>query len=149
MMYLRVSQARRLGSAALAWKQCRIHCGASSAGPVYSMHGAPIPCRTFSTADYPSLSADSQVRWRFPIDDKTEEMLMQVRHGILSQTAILTLNAATPLTQDLMEEALNILYDKVESLRICFRLRENKLWVADMSERVLDFKVNHGGNSQS
>ncbi|MPC43301.1 hypothetical protein E2C01_036945 [Portunus trituberculatus] len=67
-------------------------------------------------------------------------MIAQVHHQVFSQTCILTLNTVTPITHELMEDALTILYKKVESLRICFRHHDNQMWVADMPQPVLDFK---------
>lgn len=143
MIRTSVAKVWRLGTNGSKWNTHWTKVAASSAAPhplLNIPYGAPIPCRANSTAA-PLSSHDPQVRWRFPVDDRTESMIAQVHHQVFSQTCILTLNAATPITHELMEEALNILYTKVESLRICFRLRDNQqLWVADMPQRVLDFK---------
>ncbi|XP_063851860.1 uncharacterized protein LOC135095089 isoform X1 [Scylla paramamosain] len=135
-----VSKAFRLVTTVSSWKQQKTESGVDSAllYPAHSMCFDLFPLRTMSTTVY--SPDDSHVRWRFPVDDRTRDMFMKIHHGVLSQIMIVTLNAASPITQELMEEALNILYDKVESLRICFRLRQNTLWVADMPNRLMDFK---------
>ncbi|XP_050731866.1 uncharacterized protein LOC127006268 isoform X2 [Eriocheir sinensis] len=80
------------------------------------------------------------LEWRFPADNRTQAMVADVENG-LCQSTILTFNSKAPITPDLMEEALVHLYGKIESLRICLRLREGRLWVADMPRQKLDFQV--------
>lgn len=146
-----VLRACRLGTAA-SLTQRRILVAASSRVQVATSNrtlhsdsyvdGVPSP----SKATYPAT--ENEIRWRFPVDNRAEGLIAQVRHLVQNISSIITLNTATPITHQLMEEALNALYDKMESLRICFRLRENQLWVADMPERLLDFKSVSGCDRQ-
>ena len=39
--------------------------------------------------------------------------MLEVHHGCVNLSAIVTLNAAVPITDELMENALNILYEQV------------------------------------
>lgn len=50
------------------------------------------------------------LKWRFPVDVRTQAMATSVERG-LSQTATLTFNSKAPITPDLMEEALIHLYE--------------------------------------
>ncbi|KAG0722084.1 hypothetical protein GWK47_045133 [Chionoecetes opilio] len=123
---------------------CRVWAAASLPGhtmprpTLTAPHRPPSLARPNTTTIKPA--GDEGIRWRFPADDNVEGMVARVENG-LSQTTTLTLNASSPITHDLMEEALVHLYKKVESLRVCLRPRQGQLWVADMPRRQLDFKV--------
>ncbi|KAK8390177.1 hypothetical protein O3P69_013029 [Scylla paramamosain] len=106
-----VSKAFRLVTTVSSWKQQKTESGVDSAllYPAHSMCFDLFPLRTMSTTVY--SPDDSHVRWRFPVDDRTRDMFMKIHHGVLNQIMIVTLNAASPITQELMEEALNILYE--------------------------------------
>ncbi|XP_063884512.1 uncharacterized protein LOC135113248 [Scylla paramamosain] len=93
----------------------------------------------------PRPTEEEEVQWRFAADDRVQGMVARVEVS-LRQTTTFTLNAASPITPILVEEALQHLYDKVESLRLCFRLRDGKLWVADMPRCKLDFQVVSGSD---
>ncbi|XP_050720202.1 uncharacterized protein LOC127000511 isoform X2 [Eriocheir sinensis] len=97
-----------------------------------------FPHSTMSATSKPA--EEEGLRWRFPADDRTQAMAASVEHGVC-QSTILTFNSKAPITPGLMEEALLHLYGKVESLRLCFRLRDGQLWVADMPQPKLDFQV--------
>ncbi|MPC16169.1 hypothetical protein E2C01_008989 [Portunus trituberculatus] len=46
----------------------------------------------------------------------------------------------------LTRHPMYVFHSKVESLRLCFRLRDGQLWLADMPHRKLDFQVVSGGD---
>lgn len=140
---------RRLKTTDSSWKQQEIKGSASSvlSHSLPSLHAALISPAPQNTTV--SQSEESDVTWRFPLDDRTLNKMMLVHHGATTLGFTMTLNALTPITHDLMEEALNILYDKIESLRICFRLHQNQIWVVDMPQRRLDFQTVSGGDAES
>ncbi|KAK8392474.1 hypothetical protein O3P69_014676 [Scylla paramamosain] len=114
---------------------------ASHQAPVAPL--APSLSKAMTTSARPA--EEEAVRWRFAADDKVRGMVARVEVST-RQTTNLTLNSSKPITPTLVEEALQHLYDKVESLRLCFRLRDGKLWIADMPHRKLDFQVVSGGD---
>ncbi|KAG0715190.1 hypothetical protein GWK47_012513 [Chionoecetes opilio] len=128
---------------------CRVWAAASLPGhttprpTLTAPHRPPSLARPITTTIKPA--GDEGVRWRFPADDNVKGMVARVENG-LSQTIILTLNASSAITHDLMEEVLVHLYEKVESLRVCLRPRQGQLWVADMLRRKLDFKSVNGSD---
>ncbi|XP_042858703.1 uncharacterized protein LOC122244795 [Penaeus japonicus] len=61
--------------------------------------------------------------------------------GMLITVYWFTLRSAAPLLEAHVRQALLHLFRKVPPLRMCFRKREDTLWLCEMEEEAIDFQV--------
>ncbi|XP_045117228.1 uncharacterized protein LOC123507936 isoform X2 [Portunus trituberculatus] len=85
-------------------------------------------------------------RWWYEADSYVRKIAAEVETGSRTSTTAMTLNTVRPVTPDVWREVLMHLYRKVDALRVCFRERDEQLWVADMDTPKIDFQIVEGSS---
>lgn len=62
------------------------------------------------------------------------------RMGAFHYTICMGVLTAEPLRTEDLQRALVHLYNKIQTLRTCFRYREGELWICEMERRKIDFQ---------
>ncbi|XP_068205562.1 uncharacterized protein [Palaemon carinicauda] len=93
------------------------------------------------------IHGDAQgVRWLQPAGAGARRMELAHRIGLLHFPVCITVHTAEPLKTDDLRKALVHLYNKIQTLRTCYRYRQGELWVCEMERREIDFQEVSGNN---
>ncbi|XP_066990342.1 uncharacterized protein [Macrobrachium rosenbergii] len=86
------------------------------------------------------------VRWLQPAGAGAKQMESFHRMGAFHYTICMGVLTAEPLRTEDLQRALVHLYNKIQTLRTCFRYRDGELWICEMERRKIDFQEVSGDN---
>lgn len=87
------------------------------------------------------MAGDDSFLWHRPATEVEALFDYANGRGYFVTVYGLSLCSASPVSDDMMENALKHLFRKVPSLRTCFRNQEDTLWACEMKHERLDFQV--------
>ncbi|CAL4078234.1 unnamed protein product [Meganyctiphanes norvegica] len=87
-----------------------------------------------------SCISEKPKRGWFPAGLWMSIMESSQRQGVRIMAHHITLRSAQPLNADIIVEAFRHLYRKSPPLRACLKIHNEKLWICEMKEEVIDFE---------